>query len=54
MKFEFPKDFAAWVEKVWPLVSSETINKAEASLNNCDAQLYRVGKIIRIDLKPIK
>ncbi len=51
---KFPEDFTAWVEKVFPLMANRTINKAEASLSNCEAQMYWAGTIIRIDLKPIK
>lgn len=52
--FELPIDLAAWIEIVWPIISNRTINKAEASLSNCEAQMYWTDTIIRIDLKPIK
>ncbi len=54
MSFELPVDLIEWLQKMWPLVADRTINKAEASLSNCDATLYWAGTIIRLDLKPLR
>lgn len=54
MKFELPVDLTEWIENMWPMLEKKQVNKVEASLSNCEAQMYWAGTIIRIDLKPIK